>query len=81
MEDLLAWIRNVILFFSFFWTMMIFGSFISNLMIGQDIFWDLNVIILNNRRVFVTERDRSRDWCTRSYLKFHGSYLFLVLAG
>lgn len=52
MEDLLAWIRNVILFFSFFWTMMIFGSFISNLMIGQDIFWDLNVIILNNTSRF-----------------------------
>lgn len=41
-----------------------------------DRFWDFerNYFEISVR----TERGRSRDWCTRSYLKFHGSYLFLV---
>lgn len=36
-DDLLARIRNVILFSPFFWTMIVFGSFISGIIVGGNV--------------------------------------------
>lgn len=69
----------------FFWTMMNFGSFVLKLEFDDhlwpDYFLGFECNYFEYPSRFRTERGRSRDWCTRSYLKFHGSYLFLVLAG